>query len=162
MKENNDRSEIDLKYCFKELHNGKMLYCLTQHSLFNWKHHPFLLCLCQRGEGVKDPNHKCRIIPHMKQVYYWERSLRRWNNKRRRVEKGKYEYFDHIDWVHESNMGISHFGIHPNYLPQDTLSFDVFHLQCAITRRLMNYLRKFIMIQIIEIITEFTDVFSSI
>ena len=38
---------------FYELHDGKMLYLLTQHSLYNRKYHPFLLCTCGRGEGLK-------------------------------------------------------------------------------------------------------------
>ena len=31
---------------YYELHDGKMLYMLTQHSLWNRKHHSFLLCAC--------------------------------------------------------------------------------------------------------------------
>ena len=170
MRENNDTSEIDLKYCFKELHDGKMLYCLTQHSLFNQKHHPFLLCSCQRGNGVKKRNHECKIISHTEQIRFWEQSSRRWNDKRRRVkelkkkgmETSEYEYFKHMDWVDVSNQGISHFEIHPEYLPRDYLTFDVFHLPCAITCRLMNYLQKFILKQSIEIITEFTEILSTI
>ena len=38
---------------FYEPHNGKMLYLLTQHSLYNWKYHPFLLCTCACGAGLK-------------------------------------------------------------------------------------------------------------
>ena len=43
--------------CF-ELHDGKILYLLTQHSLFYFKYFPFLLCKCQRGQGITDENHE--------------------------------------------------------------------------------------------------------
>ena len=47
---------------YYELHDGKMLYLLTQHSLFNRKHFPFLLCTCGRGEGVIDEDHVCKFF----------------------------------------------------------------------------------------------------
>ena len=40
-----------------DMHDGKMLYLLTQHSLWNRKNHPFLLCKCKRGAGARDINH---------------------------------------------------------------------------------------------------------
>ena len=56
----------DTKFSYYELHDGKMLYLLTQHSLFNRKHFPFLLCTCGRGEGVLNENHKCQFVSHTK------------------------------------------------------------------------------------------------
>lgn len=47
-----------------DMHDGKMLYMLTQHSLWNRKYHPFLLCKCEHGEGVKNANHKCIQFTH--------------------------------------------------------------------------------------------------
>ena len=64
------------------IHDGKMLYILTQHSLYNRLHHPFLLCSCQRGDGVKNNSHVCKIIDHDKQLQYYNRSLHRWNRKK--------------------------------------------------------------------------------
>ena len=52
---------------------------------------------------------------------------------------------EHMDWIDVHNNGIFHFGIHPMYLPPSNIRFDVFHLRCAVTRRLMVYLRKFIL-----------------
>ena len=52
---------------FYDLHDGKMLYLFTAHSLHNRRHHPFLLCKCQRGQGCIDENHECVLIPHKKQ-----------------------------------------------------------------------------------------------
>ena len=35
------------------INDGKMIYMLTQHSMRNRKHHPFLLCTCKRGAFFK-------------------------------------------------------------------------------------------------------------
>ena len=47
------------KITLYDLHDGKMLYLLTQHSLFNWKFHPFLLYKYQKRDGVN--NNKSQI-----------------------------------------------------------------------------------------------------
>ena len=73
-----------------------MLYLLTQHSLFNCKHFPFLLCTCGRGEGVINEDHECKFVSHTEQINYWKRSLRRWNNKNKKVGEMNYHYFDHM------------------------------------------------------------------
>lgn len=49
-----------------DMHDGKMLYILTGHSLWNRKHFPFLLCTCARADGVKDTNHCCNIMSNDK------------------------------------------------------------------------------------------------
>ena len=79
-----DGSEL----CFHHLHDGKMLYLLTQHSLFNRKHKPFLLCGCQRGAALEE-GHQCQIISDAETVRLWKRSLRRWNDKRSRLKEGE-------------------------------------------------------------------------
>ena len=65
-----------------ELHDGKMAYLLTQHSLYSRKHNPFLLCCCDRGQGARSKNHTCVQLSHSDQVKYYERSLTRWDRKR--------------------------------------------------------------------------------
>ena len=162
---NNLRIESDCKFMNKnskitlyDLHDGKMLYLLTQHSLYNRKFHPFLLCKCQRGEGViNNMNHECKIISHEEQIHYYNRSIKRWKNKRIKRGDTTYNIKKHMDWIDEENYGISHFGIHPDQLRRDKIRFDVFHLRCAITRRLMDYLRKFIIKQSEELKKEFSD-----
>lgn len=62
-----------------------------------------------------------------------------------------------MQWIGDKNSGVSHFGVHPNSLPCDSLCFDVLHLQCAVTTRLMNNLRKFMMIQSVELIIDFSE-----
>ena len=43
----------DTKFSYYELHDGKMLYLLTQHSLFNQKHFPFFMYMWQRRRSTK-------------------------------------------------------------------------------------------------------------
>ena len=50
-----------------------------------------------------------------------------------------------MDWVDEENDGCSHLGISPYLLRGDCIRFDMFHLRGAITKRLMTYLRKYIL-----------------
>ena len=102
---------------------------LIQHSLFNCRYNPFLLCTCNRGKGVKNENHVCRIIKHDDQIRYWDRSKKiRLDKKKHLLQGEKYEYFDHIDWIDCNNHGVLHFGLHPSLLPRDNIRFDVLHL----------------------------------
>ena len=86
---NNITIQPDCKFINKEskislydLHDGKMLYLLSQHSLFNCKFYLFILCKCQRGEGViNNKNHKCKMISHKEQIFYYIRSIKRWKDK---------------------------------------------------------------------------------
>ena len=130
----------DSKMTMHDLHNGKMLYLLTQRSLYNRKHHPFLLCKCQRGVGVQNSNHECELINHDDQVKHYNRSEHRWNNKRNCSGEASWTVKQHMDWVDKENFGISHFGLSPDLLRCDNIRFDVFHLRCAVTRRLMDCL----------------------
>ena len=63
----------------------------------------------------------------------------------------------HLKWVDEKNEGCSHLGISPDLMPRHNIRFDCFHLKCAITRRLMGYLRDFLLTQSNDIIDEFID-----
>jgi len=62
---------------FYEMHAGKIIYQLTQHSLYNQKHHPMLLCKGKRGECVQDLDYSCTIIEDSDQLEYYNRSERR-------------------------------------------------------------------------------------
>ena len=50
-----------------------------------------------------------------------------------------------MDCVDGDNEGCSHMRISPDLLCRDCLRFDMFHLRGAITKRLMTYLRKYIL-----------------
>ena len=156
----NIEDEKRKNYCYYDLHDGKMLYLLTQHSSWSRKFHPFLLCECKRGEGVKNNNnHQCKLIDSKTQVELFDRSARRYNRKHEKaVREGKeYSKKDHMDWVDEKNKGVSHFGTHPSILPRENLRFDTFHMKCSITRKLMSYLRTFILNQEPNVIDGFTS-----
>ena len=85
-------------------------------------------------------NHACILITHDEKILRWNRSLKRWDRKQKQVGTKKYSVKDHMDWIDVNNIRISHFGIDPNLLRRNDIRFDVFHLRCAITRRLMVYL----------------------
>ena len=155
-------STIDGNRVYYDMHDGKMLYILTQHSLYNRKHHPFILCTCKRGDAVRDPNYVCKLIPHEQHLNLWARSKRRWEHKRTNPNANeKYDAKHHNDWIDEKNSGISHFGIHPDYLRNDHIRFDVFHMTCAITKRLMCCLREFILKQSCDTMDMFNNIIGS-
>eukprot|EP00978_Attheya_sp_CCMP212_P033372 scaffold134379_cov33-Attheya_sp.AAC.1 len=54
----------------------------------------------------------------------------------------EYTVTAHMKWVDQDNLGVSHFGIHPENLRQENICFDIFHLRSSITRRLMIYWQK--------------------
>lgn len=145
-------------WCY-DLHDVKMLYLLTQHSLWNRKHHPFLLCTCQRNIGVlNNEDHVCNFITDDHYKNAWERSLKRWEAKRRRLlPNDSYDESHHKDWCDSSNEGVTHFGVHPDILPISSIRFDMFHLSAAITRRIMNYTRNLMLRQSSQIRKEFTN-----
>ena len=145
-------------WCY-DLHDVKMLYLLTQHSLWNRKHHPFLLCSCKRNIGVlNNEEHICKFTTDDQYKIAWQRSLKRWEAKRRRLLPNKsYDESHHKDWCDSSNDGVTHFGVHPDSLPISSIRFDMFHLSAAITRRIMNYMRNLMLKQSSQIKKEFTN-----
>ena len=141
-------------YFYYDLHDGKMLYLLTQHSQWSRRNNPFLLCNCKRGVGVvNNDTHVCHRISREDQVKLYNRSQRRWDGKRN--QNPSYSVKDHMDWVDEKNDGCSHFGIDPELLPRDSLRFDTFHMKCAVTRKIMTHLRLFLLEQSTEVIDDF-------
>jgi hypothetical protein len=146
-----------------EMHDGKMLYILTQHCLFNCKHHPFLLCKCKRGEGITNPDHECVWLTHEEQCHNYKYSLRKWNRVLSKLKEGEtYTRTKHMKWCDEHNLGVSHFGLPPEIFCRSNIRFDIFHLRGSISRRLMMYLRKFIMMQSEELMTSFSTILEEI
>lgn len=138
-----------------DMHDGKMLYILTGHSLWNRKHFPFLLCNCRRGDGVKNSQHVCSLRSHEEHIRLQERSLHRWDRKLLMDANQNYNKNPHMDWVDEWNTGVSHFGLDANLFPLSHIRFDVFHLRSAITRHLLSTLRTFIFSQIFDLQKDF-------
>lgn len=104
-------------------------------------------------DNVED--HVCEQLTHEEQIKYYERSQRRWVKKRESPDGMSYTTSNHRDWVDEFNFGVSHLGMHPNKLPRDDIRFDIFHLRSAITKRLMTYVRKFILSQTCQVMKTF-------
>ena len=59
-------------WCY-DVHDGKMQYELTQHSKWNRKVCPNLLCYCQRGEGLL-PNHTCELMKQEDCEFFFNQS----------------------------------------------------------------------------------------
>ena len=70
--------------------------------------------------------HECKILSHDEQVYHWNRSLRRWNDKIACSGLENYSVNMHMDWIDLNNSGISHFGLHPDKMPRHSIMFDFF------------------------------------
>ena len=74
------------------MHDGKMLYLLTQHSAWNRGGYPFLLCDCQRGSVNLEEDHVCKMTAHEEQVVRYEKSRQKWDTKQaqilRRIGRG--------------------------------------------------------------------------
>ena len=69
----------------------------------------------------------------------------------------EYNAKEHANWEDEKNCGITHFGINPRIFMYSDIRYDTFHLICQVTRRLMNYLRRFINCQVYDIKDEFKE-----
>ena len=142
------------------MHDGKMLCMLTQNSLWNRRFYPFLLCKCQWGDGVKNDDHECVQFTHEEQVYFYERSNKRWDRQREKIGD-EYSLSKHNDWIDEHNFGISHHGLHSSELHRGNIRFDIFHMKCSITKNLMTYLRTFILCQMTHSIQKFSKLLSN-
>ena len=70
---NEYETKHDCKIYQYHMHDGKMLYLLTQHSQWNRKHYPFLMCKCKRG-GFFTNNKAFKFITQEKHITYWEKS----------------------------------------------------------------------------------------
>ena len=136
--------ELERKYKCKiicyDVHDGKMLYILSQHSNYNRKNYPMLTCRCKRGECFMNRRHKCKQFTDEEVVEKYERSKAYYHNK---IEEDKdWDIKKHAKWADEENYGITHFGLDPRIFKYSLIRYDTFHMICQVTRRLMNYLRR--------------------
>ena len=138
-----------------DVHDGKMLYLLTQHSQWNRKNHPFMMCDCKRGDAISNANHVCTMWNDINYSKKWNTSLRKWDAMT--ALQQDWTVKKHRDWCDERNSGITHLGFDPEFLPMSTIRFDTFHLSCAVIRKLMNCLRLFVLKQSSNFIKSFTN-----
>ena len=74
------------------------------------------------------------------QLTLYKKSNKKWLSKQMDT---KYDHQKHRTWVSNHNKGVSHMGIHPTLLPRSSIRCDIFHMGCAIGRRLIQYLQTF-------------------
>ena len=146
-----ERSKV---FCY-ECHDGKMLYSLTQHSQWNRKYHPFLLCKCKREDGLDDSEHDCDMWTDDSYKNAWDRSKKRWEYKSSRDPS--YIKSKHRDWCDKDNFGVTHYGISPSLLQIETIRMDVFHCKCAIIRRMMECTRRLVLKHSSLLVKSFTE-----
>ena len=135
-----------------DMHDGKLLYLLSQHSMWNRKNFPFILCKCRRN---RDDPHDCTMWDDKEYQDHWNISKEKWDLMQSSRQKWTVE--SHKDWCDSKNFGITHFGIDPTSLPISSLRFDVFHLSCAVIRRMMSTIRNFMLKQSSTKNADFTD-----
>ena len=140
---------LEGKCAFYEVHAGEMLYALIAHSTWSRLYHPFLLCACQRGDGVVDPNHKCEMLSYEDHVGLFEKSLRKFNEKK--SENPYYDEERHRLYADKNLKGCTHFGYNPIELKRSSIRIDGFHLQASATRKLADHLRQYVFKQTVEI-----------
>ena len=121
------------------VHDGKMTCCILQHSLYNRKCHPFCVCSCKAGEGVRKNHndHQCKMTTQ-------DQYKKRYNKSKTEFESKGHTEKTHRDWCDKSNLGITHFGMSPDKFNIESVYFDIFHLRSAMTRKLLQHFRNLI------------------
>ena len=136
-----------------------MIYALIAHSTWSRLYHPFLLCACQRGDGVVDPNHKYEMLSDKEHVGLFEKSLKKFNEKK--SQNPNYHEERHHAYADKNLKGCTHFGFNPTELKRSSIRLDVFHMQASTTRKLCEYLRQCIFRQTVEVQVEFNEMILS-
>ena len=137
-------------WCY-DVHDGKMHYELTQHSKWNRKYCPNLLCYCQKGDGLKS-NHTCELMTRDDNKWYVAQSKAVWDRNETSHDALKYR-----DWADAENWGVTHFGVSPEEYPLDTLRYDTFHMSCSILRKVMESVRDVVDVMSHQLKLDFTD-----
>ena len=78
-----------------DMHDGKMLYILSGHGMWNRKHYPFLLCKCNRAKGVNNPGHVCKMMSHSEHSSFYHESLHKWDE----ISKSDMAYTKKNTWT---------------------------------------------------------------
>ena len=102
-----------INLCLFDVHDGKMICNIMQHSKWNRKHHPFILCKYKRGDAVKNlENHTCQIITDEDQLKYYNKSATKfeqcYSNTHSRDNLKK-----HCDWADKKKLWHNAFWIAP-------------------------------------------------
>ena len=65
-------------FWYYQMHDAKFSYTLTAHVGWSSKKSPFLLCGCNRGEGVGNEKHECKLITDEEQLILYNASAKHW------------------------------------------------------------------------------------
>ena len=136
-----------LSFDFLHIHDAKILYALTQHSLYPRKGFLFLQCLCNK---YRDINSKCRMITNNEYSKSYRRSETHLSKslKKQRITDllslEDYDFFDFIEehrqWCDSKNFRITHFGIHYELFDIKTIRNDILHLKLSTTRKIIGFI----------------------
>ena len=72
----------NIKVWIYDMYDRKFLYLITQHSMWNRKNHPFLMCKCTRGNDKVKGFCKCIMQDDTPYLCRWNISQRKWNMER--------------------------------------------------------------------------------
>ena len=60
------------------MHDAKFAYTLTAHAGWGSANSPYLLCGCNKGQGVGNDEHVCTLISDKEQLLLYERAEQQW------------------------------------------------------------------------------------
>ena len=63
-------NETDCALSLYDLHDGKILYLLTQHLHWNGYHHPYLVFTSHFGEDIDDKSHICAWLSNQEHTHF--------------------------------------------------------------------------------------------
>ena len=131
---------------FHQMHDAKFAYTLTAHAGWGSTNSPYLLCGCNKGEGVGNDKHVCTLISDTEQLVLYEQAEQQWltiDSKSADTKIQKKEKEQYKKWISNNNNGVSHFGLHLSLLPLSAIRCDVFHMGCSVGKRMISYLQSF-------------------
>ena len=102
-----------------------------------------------------DLNHKYKKLSDEELLELFDKSLVKFNEKK--SENPNYHEEHHRLYVDKNLKGCTHFGFNPIELKRSSMRLDSFHLSCATTRKLADYLCQYMFRQTVEIQVEFND-----
>ena len=76
------------------------------------------------------------------ELNYYNKSKAHWDTEKEK--NNNYNTKKHKDWCNKSNMGITHYGIHPDELPRSRIVFDLFHMNKANGVKLLEAIVKLV------------------
>ena len=141
-----------LNYDFLHVSDGKFLYALTQHSLFNRLFHPYLLCRCGRMESATNTctrltDEEYETLQKKSEIKLRLTLTNDYNNKSLN-ELSDSEFLNlmnkHRIWCDTDNYGITHFGINNKFMKISDVRFDILHLKLSVTRKIITFICDFL------------------